>query len=176
MAIRESIAKRLLHHTCATVVNRAELAELKHRCRVLEDQNNRIAGGEDRLDMMWGIQNKTYDNNGMPRIDFSKPLGKRQKELLYEGLKQYVLCSVAEAMEMLNWTTWKHWSVQLGNKKQVEQFGEEHLKEMREEVADQLAFLFSQAMVLGMTPKILFDVFVHKLGTIVQDRAKDPTY
>jgi hypothetical protein len=87
---------------------------------------------------------------------------------LYEEIQQSTRKMIAEASEILDWTPWKPWSKQLGNKSPdfpiEKHFSEEHLREIRMEVVDQLHFVIEAAQILGMSSDDLYQMYLEKNG------------
>ena len=70
-------------------------------------------------------------------------------------VQRWATCIMMEAAELLDWTRWKQWSKQLGNKRNVKPGSEEHIGEMRMEIADVLCFLVNCAIDLSMSAEDL---------------------
>ena len=88
---------------------------------------------------------------------FKYPGETEEAQHVLKVVNEHATASIMEATELKDWTPWKHWSQQSGNKKfQPREFMYPgHVKEMRLEVVDNLCFLINAAMALGMTPEML---------------------
>jgi len=86
--------------------------------------------------------------------------------LMLDGIDKNATAIIMEGAELKDWTPWKHWSVNSGNKEiKSSDFGSDaHLREMKMEVADILCFLINTAMYLGMTPQALNAIHAEKMG------------
>ncbi len=86
-------------------------------------------------------------------------------KVVEERVGHYVTCLQQEAAEIRDWTRWKEWSEQLGNKHPTIKAGsKEWLHEIRIEVVDMICFLFNLAAWLGMfTPQIILKYYMLKV-------------
>lgn len=102
------------------------------------------------------------------RIDF-KALYEgcpNERRKLDEAVSQFADCLIMESAELKDWTAWKHWSSQMGNKqKDVAHGSPEWVREMRIECADLFCFLINACQALGMTATDLFGHYLAKLET-----------
>jgi hypothetical protein len=84
-------------------------------------------------------------------------------EEIERRVQQWAEAIMMESAELKDWTPWKHWSKQLGNKRtDVERGSSRHLAEMQLEVADLLCFLINCAIDLGMDAEMLDTMHYHK--------------
>lgn len=84
--------------------------------------------------------------------------------ILYDRIGVMCTALTQEVAELRDWTPWKHWSRNSGNKQLTpEKMGsEEHVREMRMEVIDALHFFFNLILWLGMDAQSLHDLYVEK--------------
>jgi dimeric dUTPase (all-alpha-NTP-PPase superfamily) len=85
-----------------------------------------------------------------------------EKSNLRRWHKEFSLALMMESSELMDWSPWKTWSKQLGNKQQVAEFSNEHVTEVLFEVADCFHFLINICLVYGITPEDLFESFTNK--------------
>lgn len=116
----------------------------------------------DRLQQLYNKQKELAELQGTPVFDFSKPLGHNAKKLLTEWTGEFVKCIIHEAVELEDWLPWKHWSIQPGNKTDIEMWSEEHLKEIRMEIIDKLHFFLDLCILWGVTPDMMFKMYMEK--------------
>ena len=83
--------------------------------------------------------------------------------VLEERVQHNALALLHEAAELHDWTRWKSWSQQLGNKVPMVPGSLGHFQEMRVEVADALCFLVNCAMWLGMDAEELEAIHADKM-------------
>lgn len=97
-------------------------------------------------------------------IDFNRQvLPYDDARQLSKMVQDIATCIAQEASELRDWTPWKHWSKQLGNKNGiVPHWSPDHIHEMRVEVADLLCFVVNAAIMLGMDDEQLFDLWRDK--------------
>ena len=88
------------------------------------------------------------------------------RDLVMDLVNTHATCLMMEASELKDWTPWKHWSKQSGNKQlKAHEIGNaEHIEEMRFEVVDCLCFMLNCARALGMTPEMLNEYHEKKTG------------
>jgi hypothetical protein len=67
--------------------------------------------------------------------------------------KEFSLCIHAELMELLEWTSWKHWS------KKKKPLTQKRLKEIHIELVDIMHFLIDLCQVWGMDYKLFKSTF-----------------
>ncbi len=121
------------------------------------------ANHPDRLGDIFDTQGSFLTNvleNGSEVVDFTHdPLLPRDAEMLATWVNEYSTCIMMEGAELKDWTPWKHWSQQLGNKSKVEPWSAAHIEEMRIECADILCFLVNACMALGLDSQGLYDIY-----------------
>ena len=149
---------------------------LDSRWEVYHVGERTLADQAGHLTNMMARQTELYNLNGMPNIDFNRTLGLEARRRITEGIGVFVKSMIHEAVELENWTQWKPWSRRLGNKSDIEQWSEEHIREMRMEVIDLQAFVFNLCILLGMTPAILHEMYCEKADINVYDRHESGTY
>lgn len=171
MGVRRSIAEAVAGYDLMVVSRQEYLELLSAKADMLRLQR----ASDDALSEMMGMQRELYDLNGMPNIDYDQPLGHRAKRAVTEAIGDFVKSAIHEAVELENWLAWKPWSVQLGNKWNGEQWSDEHIKAMRMEVVDLLAFVFNLCCVLGMSPKLLYLMYCEK-NMINRERHRSQKY
>jgi hypothetical protein len=132
------------------------------------------ANGEFLATMM-RAQRELYDLNGQPAIDYGRPLGHRAKKEVQRTIQEFVRSAIHECVELEDFTAWKSWSVQLGNKWPGERWSVEHIRMMRMEVVDILAFVMNLCCILGMDAKMLYLMYMEKRA-INGDRHDSGTY
>jgi NTP pyrophosphatase (non-canonical NTP hydrolase) len=103
------------------------------------------------------------------RLATDGSLSEEDAARITQAIDTYATCITQEAAELRDWVPWKHWSQSLGNKADkgpegIEPWTEEHLYEMRVEVADLLCFLVNTAMWLGMGAAELNAYHTEKVG------------
>lgn len=160
------------------VVHKATYEQINKRTAHLERTID-VLTGEDTggmLPSMMSKQNEMYTLNGFGKFDYEQRLGKRAKESITTGIGEFVKSMIHEAVELENWTIWKPWSYQTGNKWKGEMWSPEHVHEMRMEVIDLLAFVFNLCCLLGINPRMLFDLYMQKMDTNINERHKSGTY
>lgn len=81
---------------------------------------------------------------------------------LYKHVGELCTCVAQEAAELRDWTPWKHWSKQLGNKIEVDQGSPEHLAELDAEIIDLLHFVLELAIVRGMDAEAVLTAYERK--------------
>ena len=140
----------------------------------------------DRLDRIWQLQREFRDRIIKRKADadldfpvFPEQLWDDIREFKREGdpvpdasmriienrIDHYATCMSQEVAELRDWTRWKDWSNQIGNKDPDTVIGsDQHLGEMRIEVADLLCFLLNTAAWLGMDAEMLYDIYRAKVN------------
>ncbi len=91
-------------------------------------------------------------------------LGLEEVQHVEHEVQKYALCLMMEASELMDWTRWKHWSQQLGNKEPLVPGSPQHIREMRVEIADLMCFLVNAAFALGMTAEMFNTIHAEKVG------------
>jgi hypothetical protein len=133
---------------------------------------------EDRLAQMFRLQDELEqrtlktewtppsEENWRPRLDMpGYVLRGGTQQWVTKWLGIWCTCLMQEIAELRDWTPWKHWSKQLGNKRtDVEPWTEEHVKEMQMEVVDAWHFLMAAALTLGMNADTFYRLYCEKNG------------
>ena len=115
----------------------------------------------DQLDVLAEAQAKFRAVAGNP--DFAEMYRARQFEQLSDGdraliarwHKEYALALMMESAELMDWSPWKHWSKQLGNKSPILPFSAAHRNEVKAELADLICFILNDCALWGITPSEL---------------------
>lgn len=171
--------------TCLILYNiklSRELEEAKVEATMYKEDARRIRHDfvqtheGDVLHVMMLKQRELYDLNGMPDIDFDRPLGLRAQRCITEGIGDFTKSAIHECVELEDWTQWKPWSRQLGNKWQGQRWSEEHIKEMRMEVIDLLAFVFNLCCLLGISWQMLYHLYLEKMTVNIEERHNSGKY
>lgn len=85
------------------------------------------------------------------------------KRLITRWHKEFSLALMMEASELMDWSAWKHWSTQLGNKNHdVVPFTKTHVREIKMEIVDCLHFLVNLSLLYGISSDDLYLAFVEK--------------
>jgi dimeric dUTPase (all-alpha-NTP-PPase superfamily) len=114
----------------------------------------------DRLAQIFDLQKKLMDKVNVP---YPERLGRDLSEQqLYFWTQELSKAIAHEAMELEDWTPWKHWSKRLGNKVDIVHMSPEHLEEMRREIVDLFHFVLEVAIIHGMTETDMYDAYVAK--------------
>jgi hypothetical protein len=105
-----------------------------------------VKPGRDRIGTMFAKQEefakKFFD---------VKSMGPKERE---EWLKEMCVADIAESVELMNETRWKHWKK---NQPPMD------IEQARFEVADKMAFLINMALLLGMDAEALFQYHSRKV-------------
>ena len=131
--------------------------------------------GQDRLHKMMMEQAKMMKLQGTPIFQLGEPLGHHAKKLVTQWTGEFVKAIIHEAAELEDWFPWKHWSVQPGNKSDIQLWSAEHAREARKEVVDIMHFLLSLALLYGMTADDIYNEYVGKFEENIQ-RHESGTY
>lgn len=125
----------------------------------------------DRLREMFELQRALQSRLGTPLVgneirnagrDFSTA-DESERETLTKWHKEFTLALMMEASELMDWSAWKHWSKRLGNKSDaVTPFTNEHRAEILLEVVDCFHFLINIALLYGVDPDEIYNVFLSK--------------
>lgn len=102
-----------------------------------------------------------YDESGFLIRD-----GDEEKiKLILQRIDEYATAIMMEGSELKDWTPWKHWSENAGNKAVTKNnmLSPDHIHQMRIEVADILCFLINVSLWLGMTPDTLNEIHANKV-------------
>jgi hypothetical protein len=86
-----------------------------------------------------------------------------EQRIITQKVGEYCTALIQEACELRDWTPWKPWSGQLGNKSSVRPWSFEHLREMRVEIADLWCFLQNAAAWLGMDQEMFVKYHLEKV-------------
>ena len=150
-------------------LTREEYESLRQKADKYDDLVN---GNEDRLGQIFEMQKDL-----MLRIGVPVPLYSETHSLtdLYEWSGNMCTAIIQEAAELRDWTPWKHWSKQLGNKQQIEHGCQQHMKEMQMEIIDLFHFVLETAIIHGMTAEDIYKVYVEK-NIINHERQKTGEY
>ena len=135
-----------------------------------------------KLEMIVTLQKQLMDRMNVPCLDLetlakSKSMA-REEQLsdMYHWIQEMGIAIIHEAAEIRDWTPWKHWSKQLGNKDTKIVVGSEaHLKEIHLEVIDLLHFVIELALVTGLDAESIFKMYAAK-HTINNDRQDQGDY
>lgn len=158
------------------VVDSNESTSLRYKADCYNAMRESVERPGGILAQMMARQRELYDLNGMPNIDYGRPLGRRAKRVIIEGIGDFVKSCMHECAELENWTPWKPWSQQLGNKSKIEQWGHEHIREMRMEVVDIMCFAFNLCHLLGMDWQTLWEMFNAKMDVNINERHNSGKY
>src|SRR5215831_13688695 len=82
--------------------------------------------------------------------DRDGPLTESATAVVEAAIGHYCTAVAQEAAELRDWTRWKDWSTQLGNKLPVEPGSTEWLTEVRKEIAYLMAFTLNLAAWVGL--------------------------
>lgn len=123
----------------------------------------------DKLDEMFAMQEHFLKSARplMPRILPKEDPMTWNSEYAAEFFKEHKEQSLAvmmEAAELMDWTPWKHWSKQVGNKMIAasEVLSPVHRDEVAAEIVDTIKFLLNVSILWGITPVELVDHFRKK--------------
>jgi len=96
------------------------------------------------------------------------PLTETERQIVNKWHKEYSLAIMMEAAELMDWSRWKHWSNQLGNKQPIELFSDQHRLEVRAELADLMCFILNFCAAWGISGQDLLDATMEKASVNVQ--------
>lgn len=91
--------------------------------------------------------------------------------------KEQSLAVMMEAAELMDWTPWKHWSKQVGNKSMPNEkiLSAEHRDEVAAEIVDTIKFLLNVSILWGVGPDELINHF-RKKDDVNHKRLSSGTY
>lgn len=138
----------------------------------------------DRLWKMFELQRELQARLGTPLVGMDLRQSGRELDSMTEDErstltkwhKEFTLALMMESSELMDWSAWKHWSKRLGNKNEdVTPFSNEHRHEILLEIVDCFHFLINIALLYGVEPAEIFDVFENK-NAINHKRQDGGTY
>jgi hypothetical protein len=110
---------------------------------------------QDKLEAVFAIQESFRSRApgaGFVRFKDGAPV-EEDRGFLSKWTKEFGLCILMEASELIDWIPWKVWSKRAGNKAPVTLWSAEHAQEVRTELIDIFAFLVNLMILWGMKPE-----------------------
>jgi hypothetical protein len=140
--------------------------DLKGAMVLSKEEYEQLMEKEDRLAQIFRMQKELMYRIGVPVPQFiygpDGQVDEGQLQVLYYWIQKMGECIIHEGVELRDWTPWKHWSRQLGNKVPIRQGSAEHIKEIRTEVIDLVHFVVELAVLVGLEPDDLVQAYVEK--------------